>query len=305
MDIDAWKSHVAIPHLLNALVQVVKGGEAVVGGRRVSQEQLEEILPHLCLAQPSCSLVCADLLHSLPCDSSVWGTLEAALISKKVLQRDITSALYLRHCPALEREVLRVLELYVGVESQSPWWHDERLNISHFKPHGRPLRADPPAKQHSEAGTADGCKVNVWADSPLVEASGHTTQLFTHCLELLGNVLWKTHFSFCAIIACRDFLAQVAEEVEGELYQSFPSMLSHLAYLLTLPLATHQDQDDLRRSSLLPLVRKGLLEELDEGGETARGKVCVMLCFFPFWLPPLRKCGFLKKYLADTICDIF
>ncbi|XP_045125118.1 uncharacterized protein LOC123512682 isoform X2 [Portunus trituberculatus] len=273
MDIDAWKSHVAIPHLLNALVQVVKGGEAVVGGRRVSQEQLEEILPHLCLAQPSCSLVCADLLHSLPCDSSVWGTLEAALISKKVLQRDITSALYLRHCPALEREVLRVLELYVGVESQSPWWHDERLNISHFKPHGRPLRADPPAKQHSEAGTADGCKVNVWADSPLVEASGHTTQLFTHCLELLGNVLWKTHFSFCAIIACRDFLAQ--------------------------------DQDDLRRSSLLPLVRKGLLEELAEGGETARGKVCVMLCFFPFWLPPLRKCGFLKKYLADTICDIF
>lgn len=97
----------------------------------------------------------------------------------------------------------------------------------------------------------------------------------------------------------------MTEEVDGELYKSFPSMLSHLAYLLTLPLATHQDQGNLRKSPLLSVVKSGLQEELAEGGEAARGKVCVMLCFFPFWLPVLRKCGFLKSYLADSTCDIF
>ncbi|XP_063846682.1 uncharacterized protein LOC135092240 isoform X4 [Scylla paramamosain] len=273
MDIDIWRSHIALPHLLNTLVQVVRGEEAVVGGRSVSQDQLEDILPHLCLSLPTCSLSCADLLHSLPDDSSVWGELEAALVSKKLLHCDITSVLYLRHCPALEREALRVLELYVDVESQNPWWQDERLSISHFKPHGRLLCADPPGREHSKAGAPDECKVNLWADSPLVEASGHTGELFTRCLELLGNVLWKTHFSFSAVVACRDYLAQ--------------------------------DQGDLRRSSLFPLVKKGLQEELAEGGEAAREKVCAMLCFFPFWLPVLRKCGFLKSYLADTVCDIF
>ena len=130
------------------------------------------------------------------------------MVSKKVLQCDVTSALYLCHRPALEREVLRVLELYVDVESKSPWWHDERLSISHFKAHGRPLRANPPRK-HKKASASHECKVNLWADSPLVKASGHTAQLFTHCLDLLGNVLWKTQFSFPAIIASRDYLAQV------------------------------------------------------------------------------------------------
>ena len=98
---------------------------------------------------------------------------------------------------------------------------------------------------------------------------------------------------------------QMAEEMEGELYQSFPSTLSHLAYLLALPLATQQKQKDLWGSSLFPLVKKALQEELAETGKAAQGNVCVMLCFFPFWLLLLRKCGFLKEYLADPICDIF
>lgn len=274
-------------------------------GRRASQDQLEKILPHLCLSLPACSLACADLLLSLPDDSSVWGRLEAALISKKLLHLDITCALYLRYCPALEREVLRVLEQYVGIESQSPWWQDRRLGISHFKPHGRLLHAKPWTRERSKVRAPDEYKVNRWADSLVVEASGHTGELFARCLELLGNVLQKTRFSFSAVVACRDYVAQVREEMEGELYQNFPCKLSHLAYLLTLPLATHQEQVGLQRASLLPLVRKGLEKELADGGEAARGKVCIMLCFFPFWLPLLRKCGFLNSYLADTICDIF
>lgn len=142
-------------------------------------------------------------------DSSVWGKLEAALISKKLLHLDITCALYLRYCPALEREVLRVLEQYVGIESQGPWWQDRRLGISHFKPHGRLLHAKPWTRERSKARTPDEYKVNRWADSLLVEASGHTGELFARCLELLGNILQKTHFSFSAVVACRDYVAQV------------------------------------------------------------------------------------------------
>ena len=143
--------------------------------------------------------------------SSVWSQLEEALTSKEFLHHDITSVLYLRHQAALEREVMRVLELYVGVECQDWWWEDERLDISHFKPHGKLLRANPtPGEGVSRAtGEGDVHKVNHWADSPLMQVSAHNNELFTRCLHLLGNVLLKTRFSFCATIACRDFLAQV------------------------------------------------------------------------------------------------
>lgn len=306
MDVDTWRSHTAVPHILNTLVQLLKEEEAVLGEKRMSQDQLEELLPHLCLALPSCSLTCADLLRSLPHDSCVWSKLEEALMNKKFLHHEITSVLYTHHQPALEQEVMRVMELYVGVESKNPWWEDKRLGVSHFKPHGRLLSTKlSPGRAQGRIRTQDVHKSNMWVDSPLIEVTGYNNELFTRCLELLGNVLLKTRFSFSATIASRDFLAQVLEEAEGELYKSFPSMLSHLAYLLTLPLATHQDQNDLWKSSLLTVVKNGLQEELAEGGEAARGKVCVMLCFFPFWLPVLRKSGFLKDYLADSTCDIF
>lgn len=92
--------------------------------------------------------------------------------------------------------------------------------------------------------------------------------------------------------------------MEDELYQSFPCDLSHLAYLLSLPLAVGQEQLALTDSTLL-LIENGLREELAEGGEVTREKVCVMLSFFPFWLPLLRESGFLKAHLADSVCDVF
>lgn len=92
--------------------------------------------------------------------------------------------------------------------------------------------------------------------------------------------------------------------MEEELYQSFPSDLSHLAYLLSLPLVMRQEQGVLREL-MLQLIENGLREELAEGGELARQKVCVMLSLFPFWLPVLRESGFLKGYLADSVCDVF
>ncbi|KAG0715849.1 hypothetical protein GWK47_010984 [Chionoecetes opilio] len=310
--IEEWKEDIGLALILTSVGEVVREGE-----EGVLREEVEVLLPDLCLSLPSYATTCAHTLHALPSDSSVWGQLEEALINKKFLHHEITSVLYLGQTAALEREVMRVVALYVGAERHNTWWEDERLDISHFTPHGTLLGANPSPGRTQSNVTAPyflmflysqvrvWLKVNLWADSPLVEASGQHTELFTRCLELLGNVLVKTHFSFSATLACSDYLAQVSEEVEGELYECFPSVLSHLAYLLTLPLATHHDQGDLSNPSLLSVVTSGLREELAEGDQGARGKVCVMLCCFPFWLPVLRTCGFLKLYLTDNSWDIF
>lgn len=297
-------SHFPLPHILNTLAQVLRGEGAGVE-ERASQDQLEELLPHLCLALPSYSITCANLLRSLPSDSRVWSQLEEALISKKILYPEITSVLYLLHRPALERELMRVLGLYAVKESPGPWWDEEVLTIAHFRPHGTLLCANPEAKEgQSCGGQVKRRKVNEWESSPSAEASRYDEQLFHQCLAFLGSVLVKTRFSFPAVVASRDYLSQVSSVMEDELYQSFPSDLSHLAYLLSLPLAMGQEQDALTDSTLL-LIENALREELAEGGEATREKVCVMLSLFPFWLPLLRESGFLKGHLADSACDIF
>lgn len=106
-------------------------------------------------------------------------------------------------------------------------------------------------------------------------------------------------------VATSSLCLQVSRVMGDDLYQSFPNDLSHLAYLLSLPLTMAQEQEGLKESALLQLVENGLREELCGGGEAAREKVCVMLSLFPFWLPVLRESGFLKGYLADSACDIF
>lgn len=233
----------------------------------------------------------------------MWNKLEDGLLNKKYLPVDITVTLY-QHRPAtLETEMFGVLGKYADTNYKDDWSDDATLGIIHFKPHGGSPGVYRSLKRKRSPCLADvslngNVKNNLWGGSPAVAAAARCPSVFSQCLNILFKVAVQSDFSLSFVYGCRDFFAVLVDKIDGELYKLFPPNLQHLVYILTLPITASLGHEYLETFAESDVVENALMEALKAGNE-AIPIVRSLLCFFPYWLPILRKNGFLHKHLQE------
>ncbi|KAK4291582.1 hypothetical protein Pmani_035593 [Petrolisthes manimaculis] len=143
-------------------------------------------------------------------------------------------------------------------------------------------------------------RINHWAESPVIEASVHSSTVFSMCLSLLFKILKDKH-SISAVFASSDYFSRAFRIAKYNLFTLFPPHLQHLVYVLTLPLVSGLGDEYFQSDVRVSVVQEALREALR--AENGMVMVKAVLCFFPFWLPVLQQRKFLDKYLLDWWCD--